>query len=743
MISHSSSASILSDKKRFLSFLRAVPSDVYQTKAMAKLIRAFQWNWVGVIASDDDYGRSALQSLSDDIGAESICIAYKKLIHFDVNHPDLKENIQNITDTLVSSNASVVVILAKSSVVIKLIGEFVKLNITKTWIASDAWSTSKEVATMEGASEIGTVLGFSFKSGKIDGFEEYLQNLYPQPLVINRFIEEYKDYRFLCTEEYKQCLETSSKACNASDSVNQKSPMACSIDNVLLANDDFLVQNVEQGTAYGVYLAVTAIAQGLRSLMCDSGRCNNITSYPPGQLLNKIKKVNFSLDDGPFYFDENGDSINGYDLMNWQYRNGSFQLRKVGEFTLLDQNVKFNKIPIQWNSAEKNIPFSNCSKPCPPGQYKEHSLTSCCYACVPCAEGYYSKGYDLNKCSKCLDVEWSNNGSSSCNNKTTDFLHWGNPFSIVLLCFCVFGFVTVLVIEAIFLKYWSTPAVKAAGGTWSCVMAVSLLASFVSPAFFIGEPTDTTCQIRQTMYGISFTLCVSCVLLKSLRIVLAFKLGKIYQPKRKVTHLPAVVIITATAIQILICTMWLIFNPPERNTIYSDPQTILLQCAEGSYVAFGIMLGYIGVLALLCFVVAFKGRRLPGKYKEARFITFSMLIYMFVWIAFIPIYISTAGVYLPAVQVVAILASNYGIITCHLLPPCYVIVFKKTVNNRASYLHSIRIFHRAKQSIFPRTTWAAEPENHSLPPRPCQTIRQPKTVCVSVIPITRRRRKSC
>ncbi|KAJ1152297.1 hypothetical protein NDU88_005072 [Pleurodeles waltl] len=634
-ISPGSSAATLSDKRRFPSFLRTVPSDVYQTKALAKLLRVFQWNWVGMIASDDDYGRSALQSASDDIEAESICIAFKEMIHSDVGHPQMAENIHAIIDRLKKSSAKVVVVIAKSTVVIQLFGEFIKHGIKRTWIASDAWSSSREFASLIGVTKVGTVLGFSFKNDMIDGFDQYVKNMNPRPDVFNAFIEEYKEARFGCSDEYliyKHCMETqsSAQACNASDALKLKSPLACTVDNVLFENDDFLVKNIERGTTYGAYLAVSAIAHGLQDLLCDAGKCSSSNfTYPPGQLLGKIKQVNFSQMGGPFYFEENGDSINGYDLINWQSVNGSLQLTIVGGYSLLKKNVEFHDNPILWNTEDNKIPVSNCSVPCTPGQYKQHSAPSCCYICILCPEGYYSNASDMNECSKCPEGQWSNNGSSNCEKKSIEFLHWNNPFSIVLITVAAFGFLAVLVIQAIFLKHRDTPAVKAAGGAYSVMMSFSLLTSFLSTGFFIGEPTDITCQIRQTMYGISFTLCVSCVLVKSLRIVLAFKLSKMDQPSRKITYQPAMVIIVATTIQILICTMWLVFKPASRNTIYSTPQTTLLQCTEGSYVAFGIMLGYIGFLALLCFVVAFKGRHLPGKYKEARFITFSMLIYLF------------------------------------------------------------------------------------------------------------------
>ncbi|XP_029452771.1 G-protein coupled receptor family C group 6 member A-like [Rhinatrema bivittatum] len=702
-ISHASTAAILSDKMRFPSFLRTVPSDFYQTKAVAMLLSEFKWNWVGVIATDDDYGRAAAESLKTFFEEQAICIAFQQLLPSYVTHSEIDAKISSVIGYLKNTTAKVIVTFLKSQLVNKLFPELIKHNISRIWVAGAVWATSRDVAALENIDKVGTILGFSYKNTYIDGFSEYLQSLQPGPNAINSFIEEYKELRFGCTEEYreyKNCLNTSTKTCNISDATKFKSPLVCSVKNESLANDDFLMKNIELGGSYGAYLAVTAIAQAIRKLICSNGTCDAELNFSPWQLLQTIKKTNISQNDGPFYFDTFGDSINGYDLLYWQRVNGSIYFKVIGKYELNKSYVEINQTLILWDPVNNEVPVSKCSNSCIPGEYKQYSNISCCYDCDVCPEGHYSRGYDMHECLKCPQDQWSNNGSASCQNKTVEFLMLHDPFAIVLTSFAILGFLIVAAITFIFVKHHSTPAVKSAGGIYSCVMNIALLLSFVSIGFFIVQPSDIFCQLRQTLYGISFTLCVACIVLKSLRILLAFEFGEKVQSHMKITYQPAMVIIVLTIIQMLICTIWLILKPPSLHTIYTMPRKIILQCDEGSLGGFGVMLGYIGLLAFICFILAYKGRKLPGRYNEARFITFSMLTFLFVWIAFIPIYISTEGIYLSAVQVVAILASNYAIISCHLLPTCYIIFFKKSSNNRIRYIENIHTFLKKTISIY-------------------------------------------
>ncbi|XP_075719815.1 G-protein coupled receptor family C group 6 member A-like [Rhinoderma darwinii] len=702
-ISAASTADTLTDERRFLSFLRTVPSDKHQTRAVVELIRTFKWNWVGVISSDDDYGRSALDFLNNNFKEYGICTAFTRIVPTYVEHPALQNSLSNIISDLKSSLTKVVVVFAKAPIVSNILKEAIKNNISCTWIASDSWIVSGQVANLENIKNVGAVIGFTFRGGAVPGFVEYVKNIFPiNHEATNEFLQEYKELRFGCTEEYReylQCIHSSSKICNIPDLVQYKSPLACSKENISLVNDDYLVKNIEPGTVYSTSLAVAAIAEALKAMVCKDGICDKNLQVSPHQLFEELKKNKFFYYGDAFHFESSGEVLLGYNLINWQTSEDSTVFKLVGQYDTINQRIQFNRSLILWNTENNVVPFSNCTPTCSPGYYKEHSLISCCYKCLPCAEDYYSPISDATECEKCPSLQWSRNGSDQCTNRTIEYFKWKDPFAISLVTFAAIGFLLVIITGVFFVKHFDTPAVKAAGGHYTFLLMISLLVSLVSIGFFIGEPNNTICKVRQPLFGISFTFSVSCILVKSIRILLAFESASKTQKVVAFTYQPVIIISVLTGIQICICTMWLILKAPFFNQIDTIPQVLLLKCDEGSYAAFGIMLGYIGLLALICFLLAYKGRKLPEKYNEARCITFSMLVYMFVWILFIPIYVNSTGMYLSAVQTLAILASIYGIISCHLLPAGYIILFKRNVNNRKMYVESICAFYRAKRGM--------------------------------------------
>lgn len=243
-----------------------------------------------------------------------------------------------------------------------------------------------------------------------------------------------------------------------------------------------------------------------------------------------------------------------------------------------------------------------------------------------------------------------------------------------MMAAAAFGNLLLLVIFIIFLVHRDSPPMKRAEVRLSCVMMAGLAVSFTSVICFMGKPSVHLCRARQLMYAMGFTLCVSCILVKSYRLFLAFlPFGQMTSRRLHKLYNPPVIVVVITTLQGIICLLWLIFDSPDIDDTPPSPQSMkkVVQCSEGAtFIGFGIMLSYIALLALVGFLLAFKSRKVPQEFSETGYIIFSMLMYLFVWVCFVPVYITNHEKGTP-VQASAILVSSYGIIFCHFLPKCY------------------------------------------------------------------------
>uniref|UniRef100_A0A670Z1G6 G-protein coupled receptors family 3 profile domain-containing protein n=1 Tax=Pseudonaja textilis TaxID=8673 RepID=A0A670Z1G6_PSETE len=347
------------------------------------------------------------------------------------------------------------------------------------------------------------------------------------------------------------------------------------------------------------------------------------------------------------------------------------------------KNVKV--LPINMKSGV--APISRCNDHCHPGntRKKKEGEPFCCYICIPCPEGKFFFLSDMDFCNDCPEDQYSAPDKTQCIPKALNYLSHEGSLGKALACFSIVFAMTTICVLRIFWKHQDTPIVKANNRNLTYTLLFSLFLCFLCSLLFIGKPTSTTCILRQTAFGIVFSLALSSVLAKTIIVVLAFVATKPGSKIRKWVgrKLGDTIVISCTSIQVCICSIWLFTSPPfpDRN-LNSLREEIILECNEGSATMFCLVLGYMSFLAMVSFSVAFFARKLPDSFNEAKFITFSMLIFCSIWLSFGPMYLSTKGKYVVAVEVFSILTSSAGLLSCIFSPKCYIILFRPELNNR-------------------------------------------------------------
>ncbi|XP_058242959.1 extracellular calcium-sensing receptor-like [Hemibagrus wyckioides] len=682
VVSHFASCACLSDRKKHPSFFRTVPSDYFQSRALAKLVKHFGWTWVGTLCSDNDYGKNGISAFISAAKEEGICVEYSKAFF----KTDPREKILKIIEIIKTSTSKVIVAFVAYSDFGFLLREMVLQNMTGfQWIGSESWISDLNTANAKWQHILKGSVGFAIPKANINGLGSFFNKLNPDSDVV--LYKEVWETIFQCKYLTQENAEMK-QLCQGNESLTHVQNMYTDVSDLRISNN--------------VYKAVYAVAYALhKSYGCserDNGQegviaCTKLADYlQPWKTVNELKKIHFTTATGEdVFFDENGDPAARYDVLNWQQgEDGKTVFVKVGFYDASLQShlqLSFNKNTIAWAHNKPQVPVSVCSYSCPPGFRKavQKGRPICCFDCIPCAEGEISNITDSISCIKCPPELWSNEKNDACVLKLVEFLSFEEIMGIILVSFSMLGVAFTVCIAVIFFKHKDTPIVRANNSELSFLLLLSLTLCFLCSLTFIGQPSEWSCMLRHTAFGITFVLCISCVLGKTVVVLMAFRatlpgsnVMKWFGPTQQ-----RLSVLAFTLLQIIICVLWLTISPPfPYNNMNYYKEKIVLECHVGSVIGFWAVLGYIGLLALLCFILAFLARKLPDNFNEAKFITFSMLIFCAVWITFIPAYVSSPGKFTVAVEIFAILASSFGLLFCIFVPKCYIIILKPDKNTK-------------------------------------------------------------
>ena len=661
----------------FSAFFRTIPPDGEQAKAMVDIIEHYGWTYIAAVAVDHSYGRYGLRALEREAyDRKTFCIAFSEYF----TRSGYKGKIKTIVRKLkAAENIKVVVLWSNYEPAKRFLAEATAQGLEgRTFLISEAIAVISPDVLEENSVILKGALGIRPYLFMDEPFEKHLKGITVKDTrsSVNPWWEEFWTNHINCSGN-----PGSKDACDDHAKVDERA--FSKLHNAFIP---YLTD------------AIYALAYALDSMyrcreprgLLENGKCPNTRSIiKPEDTLLYLRNVSFEGITGPIQFTENGDPFaSSYDIVNFQKQGQHYANVKVGTWMGGTTNkLTINSTLIKWSDLEDTEnPMSTCSQSCPPGT-KQTATVSCCWECIKCPIGSISRQYSSANCSQCPEQHMSNEEGTACLPLPVINIQWRDTTAVICTVLTAVGLFGTCATFVIFLKNQYTPLVKASNRELSFFLLFTIALCFVLTLLHLIRPTTVLCCIVYPWRYFINTACVSVLFLKTNRLVRAFQTDiipnwfKRYVVDRKRQFL---VVFLLNIVEVILTVLWLVLDPPHEHQEIRPQTHVFHTClpfrTNVGKVLRTVMFTYFIFLSLLAPIYAFKARRLPENFNEARYIGLSMYVLLISWVSFYPVDSSLEGFYTTIVACATALVTAYGLLLCIFPPKLFVILLHPEQN---------------------------------------------------------------
>ena len=627
-------------KKSF--FFRTVPADTFRVFALLDIIQQLRWTYISIISSYHVNGGDMAKVFISRLREMNVSVSVHENLSEESNGTEYSEVINHVNR---DKRVSGLVLFTTMDDSVGLLNALKMGNLTKRFQLLSAWGFSNYIEVTSGYEDVVEgAISIEYKTKEISEFRDYFLRLTPDVRQASYF-KEFWQRTFNCT------FPTSS---------NSKFPN-CTGRERLHEGKGYYANTPVHLVIDAVYSMAKALQEQLKMECENQGSfCSARDAFKIVWKLSKHLR-HYSFSDLTLNitspFNSNSADLVSYDILNYMkienwYRNirvGTWSLKRNSLEQPADELLKtdFNRTfkidiaEIKWK-GNQSLVESVCAKECYPGERKVWS-TECekpsCWRCVKCPDNSI---LIENHCKDCGLWSRPDNTFSFCREQQIEYVDIHHKRSQALLTFASLGFLIALAFTVVFVKNNDHRIVRASGRDLCYFILAGIYLSFVIPAVCLVRPTALSCTLQQVFPGLALCICYAPFFLKTLRIYRIFhhasqsaSAPQLVSPASQVLIVTGVILMQVVIGIVYAVNVW----PLEPPTVKLSGH-VILHCGRSP---FPMMLNLIpSVFFMLgCTWFAFKTRKFPKNFNEAKYICRTMYVTCVVWSVFLPAYIIT------------------------------------------------------------------------------------------------------
>ncbi|XP_076469996.1 metabotropic glutamate receptor 7-like [Babylonia areolata] len=695
-ISPSATSDVLSDKQRFPYFLRTVPPDRDQVKAMGQLVRHFNWTYVSLVYSEDAYGHGSQARLADTLHSLDVCVAQTLTLSAAMK----SSHYDDVIRALRRHRRARVVLLYADVKHLRPLMEAVERNGAARefiWVGSDSLYTELQHNPHMCHVNLGSItvkaravtppaflqhMTDKIQRRHLATVHDNLESWEMPPDLLRLTATQVSDHTLLPTltplPHMSSTRSTNAQTTNIHKAGSEN--MVNSGDHMFHNHTPHHQQSHIFGIAAFVIDSVYAFTYAIKALLKD--HCPRARGPQVRECLRRhklhpyLQRLRFNGTSGVFEFDENGDAVGAVEVRQCQVTTGkNVQNEQIGIWEHRDEVLNVQRA--HFLAQDASVPSSVCAELCGSGQIYSFTRQTCCWSCVTCKVNEITTA-NASGCVPCPLYQWPEHTSRlRCVNITVPPTTTHPVVALALQVAAVVGLMMTSVTAFTFCLYRGQRVIRSSSRELSGVMLGGLTASYLLVFPLLATPTPLSCYVTHVGFGLTFTLVYAPLLVKTHRIFRIFRAGRQSAALPRCTSSASQLGITTVliSVQMVIVTISTAVDPPSavlHQPLTTQPRVERLCLLPVS--GLGASLAYHFLLVLLCTLLAFKTRRLPDNYNESRYIAFCVDTTLLVWVTFVPAYFTaTVGAHKVVVLALTHLINSCVQLACLFLPRLYAL----------------------------------------------------------------------
>lgn len=315
VISYASSSPDLDDRINYPYFLRTVPSDVDQAKAMIEIAKHLKWKYVGgILYVNNNYGSKGKELLMSYANQSDICVGRA------IEIQETEDNSFDVIDEMKRTKSHVFMYFGTDVRLKALLAKMKKDNYQSVvFLASEDWGERQDILDDHGDIVMGSITSKFETRSAVNGFDSYLQTLKPEVENTNDWFRNFWANFFNCNPPGR-FDKTKDTDCPANTGFSSQ-------------NIGQLVKNQRIVHVMNAVFAVGTAMVNVKDKLCQgvSYPCENIKSHVD-DVVREIQNVKLSVGGSTFsVFNPKRNGNVGFQILNIQKTDiQSYEYKQVG-----------------------------------------------------------------------------------------------------------------------------------------------------------------------------------------------------------------------------------------------------------------------------------------------------------------------------------------------------------------------------------------------------------------------------